>query len=197
MPGLMSAIPGCRPSISPSARRFEQWVRHGGSLLLITDHPPFGTAAVLLAGQFGVGMSQGVAFDAAHETAGGLLFARDAGQLGDHPILTGRDGSERIDRVLTFTGQSLLGPPGSTPLLKLADSAEDRGPEGVVSAAGRSQGLALRHGKGRVVVVGEAADLTAQIIPGNPPRPLGMNVSGSDNRQLALNIMHWLSGLME
>jgi hypothetical protein len=27
-------------------------------------------------------------------------------------------------------------------------------------------------------------------------RPIGMNVSGYDNRQLALNIMHWLTRLL-
>ena len=27
--------------------------------------------------------------------------------------------------------------------------------------------------------------------------PMGMNVAGIDNRQLALNIMHWLSGLLD
>ena len=26
---------------------------------------------------------------------------------------------------------------------------------------------------------------------------MGMNVPGSDNRQLALNIMHWLSGVLK
>ena len=26
---------------------------------------------------------------------------------------------------------------------------------------------------------------------------IGMNVPGLDNRQMALNIMHWLSGLLE
>jgi hypothetical protein len=35
--------------------------------------------------------------------------------------------------------------------------------------------------------------LSAQVV-GAEKRPMGMNVQGSDNRQLALNIMHWLSG---
>lgn len=52
------------------------------------------------------------------------------------------------------------------------------------------------YGKGRVVVLGEAAMLTAQVFrpPGLMIR-LGMEYPGSDNRQLALNIMHGLSGL--
>jgi hypothetical protein len=44
------------------------------------------------------------------------------------------------------------------------------------------------------VVLGEAAMLTAQVAPKG--FRFGMNVSGTDNRQLALNIMHWLSGLI-
>jgi hypothetical protein len=42
--------------------------------------------------------------------------------------------------------------------------------------------------------MGEAAELSAQLI-GN--ERFGMNVPGLDNRQMALNIMHWLSGLLE
>ncbi len=64
-----------------------------------------------------------------------------------------------------------------------------------VPAAGRAQGLALAHGKGRVVVLGEAAQLSAQVA-GLEPIRFGMNVPGLDNRQMALNIMHWLSGLI-
>ena len=64
------------------------------------------------------------------------------------------------------------------------------------SAAGRAQGLAFTLGKGRVVVLGEAAELSAQVV-GLEGEKFGMNVPGLDNRQMALNIMHWLSGLLE
>jgi hypothetical protein len=55
----------------------------------------------------------------------------------------------------------------------------------------------MRFGKGRVIVLGEAAMLSAQIITGPNEIKFGMNRPGSDNRQLALNIMHWLSGLLK
>jgi hypothetical protein len=45
-----------------------------------------------------------------------------------------------------------------------------------------------------VFVVGEAAVLTAQIDPLG--FKFGMNRPGSDDKQFALNIMHWLSGLL-
>ena len=127
-----------------------------------------------------------------------LNFSRLNGLLGDHPILMGRDGSERIDRVVTFTGQSLKGPEGSVALLKLAPSAFDQSRPNIpgrnAPAGGRSQGLAMTLGQGKVVVLGEAAALSAQV-NGNKSIRMGMNVPGTDNRQFALNIMHWLSGL--
>ncbi|HMH43248.1 MAG TPA: hypothetical protein VK557_07190, partial [Pyrinomonadaceae bacterium] len=95
--------------------------------------------------------------------------------------------------------QSLKGPPDSVAFMKLADSAVDAMP-GVntnpVSAAGRAQGIAMSFGKGRVVVLGEAAMLSAQLAAANK-MPFGMNRPGIDNRQIALNIMHWLSGLLK
>ena len=83
------------------------------------------------------------------------------------------------------------------PILKLADTAVDLSMDDdkPVSAAGRAQGVAFRLGKGRVVVMGEAAELSAQVIGSG--EKFGMNVPGLDNRQMALNIMHWLSGLLE
>jgi hypothetical protein len=46
------------------------------------------------------------------------------------------------------------------------------------------------------VVLGEAACLSAQLVAGGK-KPFGMNVPGIDNRQLALNVMHWLSRLLD
>jgi hypothetical protein len=172
------------------------WVDSGGSLLLITDHQPFGDSADALAKRFGVDMSKGVTNDPVNNAERGLLFARAKGLIGDHAITRGRDESERVDRVLTFTGQSLKGPPGSVAILKFADSAVDHIDDKQVSAAGRAQGIAFVLSKGRVVVMGEAAQLSAQVF-GLPPIPMGMNVPGCDNRRMALNTMHWLSKLID
>jgi len=174
------------------------WVSDGGSLLLITDHQPMGDAAEALSKRFGVEMSKGVTRDQANCQEGrpaALLFTRAKNLLGDHPITRGRDESERINRIGTFTGQSLKGPAGSTAILKLADTATDDVGDKEVSAAGRSQGVALEFGKGRVVVMGEAAELSAQLA--GVDGKMGMNAPGIDNRQMALNIMHWLSGALE
>jgi hypothetical protein len=175
----------------------QQWVEAGGALLLVTDHEPFGSASNELGKRFGVEMSLRVTADPENRVGRGLLFARDTHRLADHAIMNGRNASERVNRVLTFTGQSLKGPPDSVSLLIFAETAKEQDRSGeVVSAAGRAQGVALKHGRGRVVVLGEAAQLSAQVF-GNPPQPMGMNVPGCDNRQMALNVMHWLSGLLD
>ena len=55
----------------------------------------------------------------------------------------------------------------------------------------------MKLGKGRVVVMGEAAMLTAQLAGAEKAKFGGLNQTGIDNRQLALNIMHWLSGILK
>ncbi|HET7602066.1 MAG TPA: hypothetical protein VFK36_03555 [Gemmatimonadales bacterium] len=60
------------------------------------------------------------------------------------------------------------------------------------SAAGRAQAVAFELGAGRVVVLAEAATVSAQLSQYDGS-PFGMNVEGYDNRRFALNVMHWLS----
>ena len=174
------------------------WVQAGGSLLLIADHAPMGSANQILAKRFGVDMSKKYTidnenFEKASGNQGFIVYTRESGRLADHPITRGRNKSEQVNKVIAFTGQSLKGPEGSVAFMKLADSAQDVFvQEPPVSAAGRAQGIAMKFGKGRVVVMGEAGMLTAQVI-GPQRSPFGMNIPGIDNRQLVLNIMHWLT----
>lgn len=178
------------------------WVKSGGALLLIADHAPFGGAAAALGNRFGVDMSKGFTYDPANSATNSpslLIFSRENKLLATHPITEGRDQNERLNIVQSFTGQSLRGPEDSFAILKLADTAKDtpnREADSSVSAAGRAQAIALKFGKGRVVVQGEAAMLSAQI-SGQNKQKMGMNVPGNDNRQYALNLMHWLSGLLK
>jgi hypothetical protein len=196
----------------------EEWVKGGGSLLLIADHAPMGVAAEILARRFGVEMSKGYTEDStSYFNIGGfgtsvLLYSRASGLLNDHPINRG------LDSVVAYTGQSLSGPDDAEPLLVLSPGAFDhpsptaeqaaRGMPGTAwrtaviglpttPAAGRAQGLAIRVEKGRVVVLGEAAMLSAQAVfnaQGERLGIAGMNVPGTGNRQFTLNVMHWLSG---
>ena len=59
------------------------------------------------------------------------------------------------------------------------------------SAAGHCQALAMPVGKGRIVVCGEAAMLSAQVDLHSGLK-FGMNVPGVDNRQFVLNTIRWL-----
>lgn len=189
-----------------------EFVRQGGSLLLITDHYPMGDAAQNLAARFGVQMSRGETDDStSYEKQfdpSNIVYT----SFGRHPIINGRTGAERIRRVLTFTGQSLSVPPGATALLPLGPHAIDLSARprvernggdvrvivefgDAVSAAGRAQAVALSHGRGRVVMLAEAAMASAQL-SAHDKSPFGMNVTGYDDRQFILNTMHWLTGAL-
>jgi hypothetical protein len=181
------------PAFTPAEiAAVRSWVEEGGSLLLIADHAPFGAAAAGFGEVFGVTMHRGF-MEVPDENSDPLLFSRENGRLGDHAILGGA-GSEAIARVMTFTGQSLDGPPNATVLLRVPETAVEYVPEGdsiPARPAGRAQGLAFEYGRGRVVVLGEAAMLTAQVAK---RQPFGMNQPDNDNRRFALNVMRWLSG---
>jgi hypothetical protein len=180
----------------------QDWVKDGGALLLIADHAPFGGAAATLSARFGVDMSKGYTVDkenSAADNPSSLIFSRENKLLASHPITEGRNDKERLNVVRSFTGQSLKGPEGSVSILSLSDGAKDLpgiDAQNSVSAAGRSQAVALKFGKGRVLVQGEAAMLSAQV-SGQEKRKVGMNGPGNDNKQYALNLMHWLSGLLK
>ncbi|WP_296814724.1 DUF4350 domain-containing protein [Brevundimonas sp.] len=195
----------------------ERWVRNGGSLFLIADHAPFGLVAQSLAARFGVAMGTGWAFERAPDGPGltaNIDYSRADGDLGSHPT------TEGVERVRSFGGQSLTGPAGSTVLMRLADEAweaPDRAELTQADAAlratgdgspnldglavpvgGRAQALAFEHGRGRVVVFGEAGMFSAQVVRFPPEQAredirFGMNVPGLHNDRLALGVMRWLS----
>lgn len=181
-----------------------EWVRAGGSLLLVADHAPYGSAADGMARKFGVSMSNMDTIDPENhdpvtDNEGFLLYSVENGLLGAHPIVSGRSEDERIRSVLTFNGQSLEGSAESVSILTLGQWATDRSVDGSeVAVADRSQGLAIEVGTGRVVVLGEAAMLTAQIghVPFEEPIVAGMNRTDVDNKQFTLNVMHWLSHVL-
>jgi len=192
-----SSSPGASGFGADEIAAVRNWVSQGGSLLLISDHAPFGTAASRLAEAFGVNMGVGyVATQVGRGVSSQIHFGRS--QLGNHPILSG------IRSVQSFTGQSLSVPPGGTALLVLpSDALEVSSADDIRalaeghrvparSAAGRARAVALPFGKGRVVVAGEAAMFTEQIVPG-----IGrVGLTAEDDQQFALNVLHWLSRLL-
>lgn len=177
------------------------WVRAGGSLLLIADHMPMAGAAEALAYEFGVVFSNGFATDSSGGT-GPVRFRASDATLGRHKILKGRSSFERIDSVTSFTGSAfrvitggatplMVLPRGTTVLLpQVAWQFSDSTPR--VRGDWMLQGAAMDFGRGRVVVLGEAAMLSAQIA-GPQRTPMGMNAPVAvQNAQFTLNTLHWL-----
>ena len=184
-------------------RAVREWVRGGGSLLLIADHMPFPGAAGTLAAAFGVSFSNGYAVDV--KAQGPMLFKLSDGSLKEHPITRGRSESESVTSVATFTGSAfqvegdaqpllVLGPSVSSFLTSVAGQITNETPRFPVG--GWYQGAVLRFGKGRVCVFGEAAMFSAQLAGPNR-NPMGMNAPvASQNPRFLLNVMHWLSGTL-
>lgn len=183
------------------------WVEEGGALLLIADHMPFPGANEKLARAFGLVFIDGYARP--DEGGSRIAFERATGTLGDHPITEGRSGDERIESVTSFTGQGfrsldddivpLMTLPAGTTMHMTREAGEFEDDTARFSAEGLLQGAVFIHGKGRVAVFGEAAMFSAQEIhrDGNIIK-FGMNADGAeDNPQFLLNVMHWLTGLLD
>jgi hypothetical protein len=180
------------------------WVDGGGSLLLVADHSPFGRAANAMSERFGVTMLDNHLKDETHHDPSlpgpfFLLFTRENGLLAEHPITRG------LNRVVTFGGQALRVHGPAELLLRLSPDARivrDLKQPAVTEPAGpnAAHAVALTRGRGRVVIIGEAAALTAQVITGDAAKPfgvkelrIGMSRGDIDNKQLALNIVRWLA----
>lgn len=177
-----------------------QWVTNGGSLFIIADHMPFAGATAPLAAAFGFNFTNGFAMrkdDAAE------VFARSLNNLSANAITNGRNQAERIDSIHVFTGQGFLPPPNATIISPLNEGYEillptvawqfsDSTPR--ISGLGLANGAFIRYGKGRLMVMGEAAMFSAQLA-GTDRRKMGMNNPvAKQNPQFLLNIMHWLDG---
>lgn len=183
----------------------ERWVNDGGSVLLIADHMPFAGAAANLAAAFGIVFQNGYAVRPT-DYAGQYVFRRGDKSLGTDIITLGRSPEERIDSIVSFTGQAfrVLRPVRALmtidSTLTLFFPSRDREIDAQtpqVAAIGLLQGVVLRHGRGRVAVFGEAAMFSAQLA--GPERvPMGMNHPGArQNGQFALNVVRWLVGVLE
>lgn len=202
------------PTPTPSAftpaeiEAVREWVRGGGALLLIADHMPLAGAAKALAKAFDIEFSDGFAvagFDRHDQLRAAMgkptLFRTDQGTLIDHAIVRGRDASESVQQVRSFTGQAFRAP-GAQPLLVLPVDFVSLLPAKAwaftpqtprADAGGWLQGAAKTVGSGRAAFFGEAAMFTAQRA-GERRVAVGMNAAGAEqNAQFVLNVLHWLA----
>lgn len=183
------------------------WTKQGGRLLLIADHAPFAGASAALGAVLGVVMADGYAdalpnkldvFDAARST------------LLTHPITTGRSSTESVKRVMTFTGQAFQISKEWIPILEFGNAAilrinpnqtfEKNIPFSdwpAFSISGWTHAAARVIGSGRVVILGEAAMCTAQVV-GTEQERIGMShTDAQSNPQFCLNVARWLTGAIE
>jgi len=182
------------------------WVRRGGCLFLITDHMPDPGTIEVLALSFGIQVNNGYVLNghfSGRERP--IIFKISDSSLRDHSITNGRNPSEKIHSVATFTGSAFKAGPGFQPILVFGPKRQSwmpkeywKFPPGTpsINVDGWFQGAVSEFGKGRIAFFSEAAMFSAQTFNQNNP-PFGMNNPlAKDNVQLLLNVMHWLSGLL-
>ncbi len=110
-------------------------------------------------------------------------------------------------QVRSFTGQAFRWDvPGATALMLLPNDYISLEPAIAWQfrpdtprrpVGGWWQGGTRRVGRGRVALFGEAAMFSAQVA-GAERRPMGMNAPlAEQNAQFTLNVLHWLTGVLE
>lgn len=124
------------------------WVRGGGALLLVVDHPPYPGAVSGVASLFGFQLFDGYAGPSRALPTSVMVFGDldeddlrrtteahgipyetfrtgmgDPGTLADHVIVRGRTPAERVSRVVTFTGSAFFPAGDVEPLLVLGPEA--------------------------------------------------------------------------
>lgn len=177
----------------------KQWVQEGGSLFLIADHMPMAGAAKELAAAFEFEFTNGFVMDTLIK--GPAYFSRKERTLIENTITNGRNTTEKVEQIATFTGQAFKIPADATPILIFSEQYINLLPDTVwvfnkttpkYNVKGWSQGAYKKYGKGRIVSFGEAAMFTAQLA-GPEKRKMGMNRDDAkENYKLLLNIIHWL-----
>lgn len=190
------------------------WVKAGGSLLLIADHMPFPAAAEKLGAAMGVVMSDNFAFDAAFTYQPGdmnlIKFyqqppSASVGKLRPHPVVQGRKASENIPYIVTFTGNGFRMKPGVefSPVMELGEGAMLAWPSDhadisvktpFTAGVGLYQGVVMPVGYGRAGVFGEASMFSVNYAEWAKYYPTGyQNPDAPYNKQFILNLVHWLA----
>ena len=131
-----------------------------------------------------------------------FVLSTVAGSLTNDEILSGRNESEKVTSVETFTGSAFDIPPEAQPIIVLPqdygvlDCGLPCPPDAPKQAGGgHYQGAVLRFGQGKIAVFGEAAMFSAQILKMRDGRPFyfGFNApTAAQNRQFILNLVRWL-----
>lgn len=174
----------------------KNWVQSGGKLLLIADHMPFAGAAKELAAAFGFKLCNCFAMD--NRRRNPEIFLRSDSTLLSNEISNGNSTQQEVDSILTFTGSAFKIPKEAIPILKLKNYSllspeqawQFKNDTPHENSDDHYQAAALQFGKGKLVLMGEAAMFTAQLA-GN--QKIGMNSPLANyNTQLLRNTISWL-----
>ncbi|OJJ16619.1 hypothetical protein BKI52_32415 [marine bacterium AO1-C] len=204
------ALPAYSAFTNEEIKAIKQWVYQGGRLLLIADHMPFPGAAYDLAKTFGFEMNNGFARRIIKKGERRKLdrFNRQAKTLKNHAITNGVGKQDKINEIISFTGQAFKPPTDAKPLIVFPKGYETLMPDTAwafrphtkrLPIDGWVQGATLEYGKGRMVVFGEAAMFTSQEVNRNGRKfRFGMShPQAKQNPQFVLNVIRWLDGKLE
>ena len=195
------ALPAYSAFTNQEIQQIKQWVKDGGRLLLIADHMPFPGAAYNLAKAFGFEMNNGFARRVKFNRKNRKLdrFNRQSNTLKAHAITNGKGEKDKINEIISFTGQAFKIPKKAKPVFVFPKGYETLMPDTAwafksntkrMSITGWVQGATLEYGKGKVAVFGEAAMFTSQV---RGKFRFGMsNPKAKQNPQFVLNVVRWL-----
>jgi len=179
----------------------KNWVDCGGSLFLIVDHHPFPGASENLAKEFGFILYNGHAGDTIRHPS---FFHRANETLYNNVITNGRDISEKIDSIITFSGSAMKLPDQASPIITFTDGWVQWLPDTAwnfnqiepESISGFAQGAFMQSGNGKIVIFADANMFSAQDT--NWGGKMGfIDPYAKYNYKLLLNIIHYLDGLLD
>jgi hypothetical protein len=211
------------PDSSHSERevdRLLQWIKDGGSLLLILDHLPAPQNAARLTRALGVSdWDNGYTMVASRDStpigniifwrvdslsasaprvgptgpAGGAGYQGQDAVLADHPITNGLGPHQYVRRVVTFVGSAFRPPAGSDVLLVLPAGATSFAP-----SVSPNESPRITLATPRTPVGGWAQGAVLRMGRGRVAvfGETGLFSGGpaGDNRVFILNVLHWLTG---
>lgn len=180
------------------------WVKSGGTLLLIADEPPYPDRIKDLASDFGFKFAEGTAIDTS-QSGVGTIVSRAYGTLNKHITTEGRNDNEVIDQLAVFRGSAFQVPQGAKSIITLNDKFRFFGDDPLMdltnvdigSAEGFSMAATMSVGDGKIAVFGDIEMLGAfkTIDSGDK---IGMNWKyANENATFVMNIFHWLDGFIE
>ena len=179
----------------------KNWVDYGGSLFLIVDHHPFSGAAKELAKEFGFRLFNGHAVDTIRYPS---YFHRANKTLHSNVITNGRDITEKIDSIITFSGSAMKLSDDASPIITfddgwlqwLPDTAWNFNNIEPESISGLTQGAFMKFGKGKVVIFADGNMFSAQDTSWGGKMGF-IDPNAKYNYKLLLNIVHYLDGLLD